>query len=94
MPATEDDPRLEKLTFEGAVDRALTRNPTSLQAAAAVRRSRALLEQVRSASLPTLTGAGVYTRLDSNRVAGGLVLDRRKRAEPFGSALFSAHQCA
>ena len=65
---------VETLTFDEAVQRALARNPTSLQAAAEIRRHRALLEQVRSTSLPTLEGAGVYTRLDSSRVAGGIVL--------------------
>jgi outer membrane protein TolC len=78
VPQTPPDvaePTVEVLTFDAAVARALARNPTSLQAAAEIRRHRALLEQVRSASLPTLDGAGVYTRLDSNRVAGGLVLE-------------------
>jgi outer membrane protein TolC len=74
-PPDVQEPALATLTFDAAVQRALARNPTSLQAAAEVRRHRALLEQVRSASLPTLDGTGVYTRLDSNRVAGGLVLE-------------------
>jgi outer membrane protein TolC len=73
-PDEPEGPVLETLTFHAAVKRALDRNPTSLQAAAAVRRSSALLEQVRAASLPTLTGAAVYTRLDADRVSGGLVL--------------------
>jgi outer membrane protein TolC len=71
----EETPVSETLTFEVAVQRALDRNPTSLQAAAEIRRYHALVEQVRAASLPSLTGSAVYTRLDANRVAGGLVLE-------------------
>jgi len=76
-PATAegDVPSVATLTFDAAVTRALDRNPSALQAAAEIRRSRALLEQVRSASLPTLVAAGTYTRLDSNRTAGGLVVE-------------------
>jgi hypothetical protein len=70
------DPRPSSTTtFEAAVQRALARNPRSLQVAAEIRRDRALLEQVRSTSLPTLGGGGVYARLDSNRAAGGIVLE-------------------
>jgi outer membrane protein TolC len=72
--ASKEDAPVEKLSFDAAVARALARNPTALQAQAEVRRARAIVEQVRSASLPTLGASGVYTRLDSNRVAGGLVL--------------------
>jgi outer membrane protein TolC len=68
----EDGPVLEKLTFDLAVRRALDRNPTSLQAAAEIRRYHALMEEVRAASLPTLNAAGAYTRLDANRVCGRL----------------------
>jgi outer membrane protein TolC len=75
-PATgEDGPVLEKLTFDVAIKRALDRNPTSLQAAAEIRRYSALMEQARAGSLPTLSAAAVYTRLDANRVAGALVLE-------------------
>ena len=72
--AEGDVPAVEAVTFDAAVQRALDRNPTALQAAAEIRRYRALVEEVRSASLPTLVGTGVYTRLDANRTAGALVL--------------------
>jgi outer membrane protein TolC len=72
--AEGDVPAVETLTFDAAVQRALDRNPTALQAGAEVRRYRALLEEARAASLPSLVGAGVYTRLDANRTAGALVL--------------------
>jgi outer membrane protein TolC len=63
----------EQLTFDVAVRRALARNPTALQAREEVRRFHALMEEVRSISLPTLSGIGSYTRLDADRVSGGQV---------------------
>src|ERR1700679_2187453 len=53
-----EDVRLEALTFDGAVQRALARNPTNKEAIEEVRRVHALMEEVRAASLPTLTGNG------------------------------------
>ena len=58
----------EKLTFDDAVGRALFRNPTVVVAKNELIRSRALLEQVRAASLPTLTANGSQIRYDHNRV--------------------------
>lgn len=63
----------EQLTFGVAVRRALARNPTALQPREEVSRFRALMEEVRSISLPTLSGIGSYTRLDADRVSGGQV---------------------
>jgi outer membrane protein len=70
----QDGPPVETLTFDAAVKRALDRNPSSLEAAAEIRRSRALMEEVRASSLPTLNGIATYTRLDADRVNGGVVL--------------------
>ncbi len=64
-----EETTLERVTFDGAVKRALSRNPTALQAAEEIRRYHALMEEVRSASLPTLYAAGSYTRLDGDRDA-------------------------
>jgi outer membrane protein TolC len=69
-PPRKGAPALESIGFEAAVARALARNPTALQADAEVRRVRALVEETRGASLPTLTGVAAYTRLDGNRYAG------------------------
>lgn len=69
------EPAGETLTFDAAIKRALERNPTALQAAAEIRRYRALVEEVRALSLPTLAAVGGYTRLDANRTAGGVVLE-------------------
>jgi outer membrane protein TolC len=70
----EAAPSLERLTFDEAVQRALERNPTARQAATEIRRFRALVEQTRAASLPTLDAAGVYTGLDGERIANGALL--------------------
>jgi outer membrane protein TolC len=64
---------VKPLTFDGAVQAALARNPTAEEAQEEVRRYHALMEQVRSAALPTLNGIGTYTRLDNDRVFNGIV---------------------
>jgi outer membrane protein TolC len=69
-----EDVRLESLTFDGAVQRALARNPTNKEAIEEVRRVHALMEEVRAASLPTLAGNGTYTRLDHDRVQNGIII--------------------
>jgi outer membrane protein TolC len=71
----KDGPLLKRLTFDGAVQHALDHNPTALQADAELRRFRALMEEVRAASLPTLSGVVAYTRLDANRMAGPQLLE-------------------
>jgi outer membrane protein TolC len=63
-----DGPQVEQVTFDGAVKRALDRNPTARQAAEEIRRYHALMEEVRAASLPTLYGTGTYTHLENNRI--------------------------
>ncbi len=72
--AEGDAPAAERLTFDAAVARALARNPTALEADAEIRRYRALMEEVRASSLPTLDATGAYTRLDGNRVSQGVVV--------------------
>src|SRR5262249_30215973 len=53
-----------------SIRRALARNPTALQAAEEIRRYHALMEEVRTTSLPTLAGIGTYTKLDAARMSG------------------------
>jgi outer membrane protein TolC len=53
-PASAQDAAMERITFDEAVQRAITRNPTIEQASAGILRAEALLQQVRALSLPTL----------------------------------------
>jgi outer membrane protein len=52
-PAAAQPPP-ERLTFEEAVERAVTRHPTVEQAAAGILRAEAILQQVRAVSLPSV----------------------------------------
>jgi outer membrane protein TolC len=56
-----------------AVAWALERNPSAVVALEEVRRAQALVEETRSASLPTLVGTAALTQLDAARQAGGIV---------------------
>ena len=58
----------EKVTLAGAVQRALQRNPSVTVAIQEVERADALITQARAGWLPILTGNGLYTRLDHDRV--------------------------
>ncbi|HZS38257.1 MAG TPA: TolC family protein [Polyangia bacterium] len=59
----------QRLSFAEAMRKAFTRNPDALVAQEEISRARALVEQVRSASLPTVTAAATFTQLDSARVS-------------------------
>ena len=72
-PAARAATAPERMGLREAVARALARNPSVHVAAAEVRRAAAVVEQVRAAALPTLTGNGVYTRLDDDRRIGDQV---------------------
>jgi outer membrane protein TolC len=68
-------PALESLSFEAAVLRALASNPSLAAVETSVQRAEALLVQARAASLPTVSVAATYTRLDGDReLSGRLVL--------------------
>jgi outer membrane protein TolC len=56
-----------KLTLKQAIERALTQNPNVLQQVEELRRAEAQVIETRAASLPTLTGNGLYTRIDNAR---------------------------
>ncbi len=58
----------EKVTLAAAVQRALQRNPSVTVAIQEVERADALITQARAGWLPILTGNGLYTRLDHDRV--------------------------
>lgn len=60
-------PVARRVGFREAVDQALQRNPNARVAAEEIRRVGGLMEEVRSASLPTLSVNATYTRLDKDR---------------------------
>jgi outer membrane protein TolC len=61
------------VTFEDAIQRATTRNPTYEVAFDEFRRAQALVEQSRASWLPTLNANATYTHLDSARQLGTTV---------------------
>ena len=62
------------VTFEDAIQRATSHNPTFEVAYDEVRRAQALVEQARSSWLPTLNANAEYTRLDADRTIGTTVI--------------------
>ncbi len=64
-------PRTEVMSFETAIRRALSLNPSAAVALEEIARARAIVEEVRSASLPSLTANASYTRLDHDRTLTG-----------------------
>ncbi len=56
-----------KISLRDAVGQAIQRNPSALVAAADIRRVGGLMEEVRAASLPTLSVNATYTRLNKDR---------------------------
>ena len=70
-PATAQD--IPRVSLAEAVSRALERNPSAAVALSEVRRARAVVEETRASSLPTLFGNGFLTFLDAPRQAGGVI---------------------
>jgi outer membrane protein TolC len=66
-------PAPERVTWQQALDRAAARNPSAVIAALDIARADALVREARAGWLPTLSGNGSYTRLDSARTFGGMV---------------------
>jgi cobalt-zinc-cadmium efflux system outer membrane protein len=67
----------ERVTFPEAVRRATERNPTVVEAAQAILRAEALLDQARSVFRPTLYGDVSTTILDAARGFGGNITQPR-----------------
>jgi outer membrane protein TolC len=76
--AASAQPAPARITLDEAVRRALSRNPSVGIAVAEIQRAHALLREVRSFALPTITGNGVATLLDSARTQGTTVLAPRE----------------
>ncbi|HSP20134.1 MAG TPA: TolC family protein, partial [Myxococcaceae bacterium] len=60
-------PVARKITFPMAIEQALARNPNSLVAAADISRVQGIMEEIRAASLPTLSANATYVRLNKDR---------------------------
>jgi outer membrane protein TolC len=73
-PAPVTVSRVEIWSFEDALQRALAENPQAKVAIEEMLRARALIEQTRSQSFPTLTGNGSYSLVDGDRRIGGTVV--------------------
>jgi outer membrane protein TolC len=58
-----------KLSFGETIRRALARNPDVLIAIQEIARAKAIVEEVRAGSLPTLTSAAMFTQLDHARIS-------------------------
>jgi len=59
--------------LSAAVTSALARNPTAIVALAEIRRAEAIVHETRSSAMPTVTGTGTFTQLDSARTYQGAV---------------------
>ena len=64
----------KQVSFEQALERSLSQNPSARQAQQQILRAEALVREARAASLPTLTGNAVGTLLDSERKLGTQVV--------------------
>ena len=83
-----EPPSLERVTFEDAVRRAIERNPTSGQAAQAILRAQALLDQARSVYRPSVNGAIGTTVLDDARGFDGNITQPRTQTAFSATASF------
>lgn len=64
------EPPVEKVSLQAVIERALARNPSVAVAREEVRRSEALVRQVRAGALPQLYVNGLATHYDANRGLG------------------------
>ena len=62
---------LQKIEFQDAVNRAIEKNPTVAQASTSIARAEALLQQARSATLPSISASFSNVTLDSARGFNG-----------------------
>jgi outer membrane protein TolC len=75
--AAQAQPAPAQITLEEAVRRAVSRNPNVGVAIAEIQRAHALMREVRSFALPTITGNGTATLLDSTRQQGTTLVQPR-----------------
>ena len=69
----QEAPKIVRVTWQQALDRATARNPSAYVAQQEIARADALVREARAGWLPILGGNGSYVRLDSARTFGGTV---------------------
>jgi len=85
-PADPNAPVIERVTFDEAVRRALERNPTVGEAAQAILRAEALLDDARTVFHPSLDGVVGTTVIDAPRGFAGNITQPRTQTS-FGAAI-------
>jgi outer membrane protein TolC len=93
-PATSDLPVLEQVTFDEAVSRATSRNPSVGEAAQAILRAEALLGEARSVFLPLAYGNAGTAVLDAARGFGGNIVQPRTQTAFSATASYSVLNAA
>ena len=85
LQAGPEAQQVERVTFDDAVRRAVTNNPTVQQAAAGIVRAEALLQQVRSISRPSVDAAFSTNVIDPvTRFAGSSIFPRTQTVTTAG----------
>lgn len=79
---------MEALPFDAVVTRAMEHNPSVAVAATTILRAEALLQQVRSTTLPRLSGTITSTTLDRGRSLGEQTVTPRQQAAMVASASY------
>jgi len=79
-PVFAQQPAMERVTFEEAIQRALKNNPTIAGAAEAVLRAEGLLQQARAATLPAVNAFLSNATLDTGRSFSGVVVVPRSQS--------------
>ena len=96
-PAHAQTPPPEAITFDEAVRRATTANPSVAIAAASILRADALIRQARAATLPSISAEASTVTLDDQREADGAVVAARNTVSasvPVAMPLFAPAQWA
>jgi outer membrane protein TolC len=88
LPAAAQTDAPERITFREAVRRATERNPTVGEAAQAILRAEALLDQAKSVFRPTLFGDVSTTILDAARGFGGNITQPRTQYSFSGTVTY------
>ena len=76
----QSPPPVDRVTFQQAIDRATTRNPTLAVAAAGILRAEGLLQQARAATLPAVNAFYSNSTLDTGRSFSGVVVQPRNQS--------------